>query len=311
MYVGVILFFAEVLYVVGKHDFNMALVLAMGGLAIIVVMSVYIKVCFGEGLRFFYSRVGALGAAVTALLWGLWYVVYLAALSMKPGGDHPALAFLGRAAMLSPILLVFFVMFVGGGIAIVIAVRRAINPAPEQPSDKEPYLAQPLSPGGKKILTGFVLVVGFLLGLGAWQGGRDIFSDDKHSADPAKTSTSAHGPNRPGQHGTVAARPSAGCDVGKFTANSGTLRLFAPEVNAATGEMVVNGVDSARPTAPFRFTWGDGAVTVGWFPQRKIYQKPPYSKETNYYKVWVVATHPDGSQAEAAVAIQSIGEERD
>ena len=72
MYVGVILFFGEVLYAVGKHNGDLALVLAMGGLAIIVVMSLYIRVCFVEGLGFFFSRVGALGAVITALMWGVW-----------------------------------------------------------------------------------------------------------------------------------------------------------------------------------------------------------------------------------------------
>jgi hypothetical protein len=48
---------------------------------------------------------------------------------------------------------------------------------------------------------------------------------------------------------------------------------------------------------------GEGTMTVGWFPQKKIYKKPPYRRDTNCYQVWVVETHPDGSTTEAAKAV--------
>jgi len=103
--------------------------------------------------------------------------------------------------------------------------------------------------------------------------------------------------------GTVASQESPICNAGGYAANAGTLRLFPPEINKATREIVVNGVDSAQPTTPFRFIWGDGTLTVGWFPQRKIYKKRPFTIQTNCYQVWVVANHADGSTTEAAIAV--------
>jgi hypothetical protein len=262
MYVGVLLFFGEVLYVVGQHSFDMALILAMGGLAIIVVMSLYIRVCFQEGLRFLYSRVGALGALLTAVLWGVWYLVYLAALQMKPGGEHPILAFFGRVALMAPILLCFFVLFVGGGIAIFVAVRRALKPEPDHPNDSEPYLAQELTRPLKAVLTGFVVTVGLLLGNTAFHGAKDIFAGNGGVNAPAQGNVPSSDPSRSPHAGAQldsgVSLESSTCDVGKYTADAGTLHLFTPEINQATREIVVNGVDSARPTTPFRFIWGRG-----------------------------------------------------
>jgi len=105
-------------------------------------------------------------------------------------------------------------------------------------------------------------------------------------------------------HGRTSPPPQAStCNVGNYTANSGTLHLFTPEINTETGEIFVNGVDTAGPTIPFRFIWGDGTVTVGWFPQRKIYKKRPYTSAITCYQVWVVAKHQDGLLARAAIAV--------
>jgi hypothetical protein len=310
MYIGVLLFFGQVLHVVGEHNFDLSLVLAVGGLAIIVVMSVYIKVCFVEGLRFFFSRAGALGAVLTTLLWALWYLVYLAGLSMKPGGEHPILAILGRTALAAPVILCFFLLFVGGGIAVFVAVRSAIKAQPKiDEKTQEPYLAQELPRNGKALLTGFVLVAGILLGYGAWQGVRDIYPGPERAstATPNRQPANEMRPqpfqdNNPAS-GTMSSNESPDCNVGNFTADAGTLHLFPPEINKATGEMVVNGVDSARPSTPFRFIWGDGTMTLGWFPQRRIYKTPSYGAQKGCYRVWVVATHQDESTVEAAWAL--------
>lgn len=307
MYLGVLLFFGEVLYVVGRHSFDMALILAVGGLAIIVVMSGYIRVCFQEGRRFFYSRVGALWAVVTAVLWGVWYLVYQVALQMKPGGEHPILAFFGRAALMAPILLCFFLLFVGGGIAIFVVVRRALKPEPDHSKDSEPYLAQELPGPWKAALTGFVAIVGLLLGSAALQGAKDVLSGIGGRTAPTQGNVTPLVSERPAdartQLNSGVSPESSTCNVGKYTADSGTLHLSAPEINQRTGEIIVNGMDSARPITPFRFIWGDGTVTIGWFPQKKIYKKRPYSRDTNCYQVWVVATHSDGSTAEVARAV--------
>lgn len=77
-----------------------------------------------------------------------------------------------------------------------------------------------------------------------------------------------------------------------------TLHLYAPIVDQTTGTVVIQGVDTARPRTPFRFEWGDGTTSIGWFPQKKIYPKVGHS-----YKVHVVATYQDGSHADASVAV--------
>jgi formylglycine-generating enzyme required for sulfatase activity len=74
----------------------------------------------------------------------------------------------------------------------------------------------------------------------------------------------------------------------------GTLRLFDPTVDAGTHTITLNGVDTAQPTTPFHFDWGDGTESVGFFPQTKVYQQ---SGRT--YSIKVMATYPDGSHGSA------------
>jgi formylglycine-generating enzyme required for sulfatase activity len=74
----------------------------------------------------------------------------------------------------------------------------------------------------------------------------------------------------------------------------GTLRLFDPTIDAGTHTVTLNGVDTAQPTTPFHFDWGDGTESVGFFPQTKVYQQ---SGRT--YSIKVMATYPDGSHGSA------------
>ena len=74
----------------------------------------------------------------------------------------------------------------------------------------------------------------------------------------------------------------------------GTLRLFDPTIDAVTHTVTLNGVDTAQPTTPFHFHWGDGTESVGFFPQTKVYQQ---SGRT--YSIKVMATYPDGSHGSA------------
>ena len=150
------------------------------------------------------------------------------------------------------------------------------------------------------------------MGHAALQAAKNVYADIERATAPTQGNASPT-PDRPGPIGSqrnpvvgnerIPSPESPTCNVGNYTADSGTLHLFAPEINKGTGEIVVTGVDTARPTTPFRFIWGDGTVSVGWFPQRKIYKTRPYTRETNCYQVWVVATHQDGSLAEAARAV--------
>lgn len=51
---------------------------------------------------------------------------------------------------------------------------------------------------------------------------------------------------------------------------SQTLTLSAPTV-VGQGTITLNGGDSAKPTIPFAFSWGDGTFSEGFFPQTKTY----------------------------------------
>jgi hypothetical protein len=93
---------------------------------------------------------------------------------------------------------------------------------------------------------------------------------------------------------TVTTSPTG---TGGGAVSIGTLRLFQPQVNASSGTVVINGVDSARPTTPFHFDWGDGSESVGFFPQTKTYS------QRGMYTVKVIASYPDGSQGNAQTTV--------
>jgi hypothetical protein len=79
---------------------------------------------------------------------------------------------------------------------------------------------------------------------------------------------------------------------------SGSLKLFSPTIDRATRRVMVNGADSARPSIPFEFDWGDGTTTTGFFPQEKI-----YGGDRGNYMIRVTATHSDGSKPVASIAV--------
>ncbi|MGD1095523.1 MAG: hypothetical protein ABSB35_26450 [Bryobacteraceae bacterium] len=80
-----------------------------------------------------------------------------------------------------------------------------------------------------------------------------------------------------------------------------TLQLFAPSIDRTGHSIVLNGVDTRRPTKPFQFEWGDGTVSRGFFPQRKIYSKHgPHAA----YTVRVLSTYPDGSHGYATATVE-------
>jgi hypothetical protein len=86
--------------------------------------------------------------------------------------------------------------------------------------------------------------------------------------------------------------------IAEQSSNPGTLRLFAPQIDPPARRVVLNGVDTARPSTPFHFDWGDGSESVGFFPQTKIYNQP------GTYAVKVVASYPDGSQGNAETTVR-------
>src|ERR1035437_8535933 len=52
--------------------------------------------------------------------------------------------------------------------------------------------------------------------------------------------------------------------------------------------ITLNGTDTARPTIPFTFTWGDGTFSTGFFPQTKTYS------QSGAFSIWVTAQYGGG-----------------
>ena len=68
-----------------------------------------------------------------------------------------------------------------------------------------------------------------------------------------------------------------------------TLSVRVVEIDRRTGIVKFNGADSAKPTQPFTWEWGDGQRSRGFFPQ--IHR---YRDTTRNYVVRVTAHHPGG-----------------
>lgn len=82
-------------------------------------------------------------------------------------------------------------------------------------------------------------------------------------------------------------------------ATARTLWLFNPEVDRDTRRVVLNGIDTAQPATPFRFEWGDGTASIGFFPQTKV-----YAEGRNFYAIRVVATYSNGSHDYATITVR-------
>ena len=69
-----------------------------------------------------------------------------------------------------------------------------------------------------------------------------------------------------------------------------SLTLFPSSVDAATGAVTINGVDTQCPTIPFTWDWGDGTPTEdAWFPAAHV-----YADTTQNYVVTVTAHYSGG-----------------
>ena len=80
------------------------------------------------------------------------------------------------------------------------------------------------------------------------------------------------------------------------------LALDIPAYTLSVGEVLidgrtvrVNGADSARPTTPFLFDWGDGETTEAWFPAEHMYKRADGS-----YVIKVTARYPGGTDTVTA-----------
>ena len=80
-----------------------------------------------------------------------------------------------------------------------------------------------------------------------------------------------------------------------------TLSASIMSHDMASGTVTINGVDSRRPTTPFRFDWGDGVASQGGFPASHT-----YPDRTRNYVVTITSTYPDGSTDSTAVAVRFV-----
>jgi hypothetical protein len=67
-----------------------------------------------------------------------------------------------------------------------------------------------------------------------------------------------------------------------------TLSISIVQKNPLTGFVSITGVDTATPSLPFTWDWGDGTVYDGWFPQSHTYS----NKNINY--IVIVTAHYSG-----------------
>jgi hypothetical protein len=63
----------------------------------------------------------------------------------------------------------------------------------------------------------------------------------------------------------------AGCASGPTDPAQRTLSANVQNFDPASGAVTINGLDLRRPATPFRFDWGDGQVSEGFFPASHVY----------------------------------------
>ena len=82
------------------------------------------------------------------------------------------------------------------------------------------------------------------------------------------------------------------------TGTASTLRIWVDAKDTMTGEVTINGMDTAQPTTPFTFSWGDGQDNSGFFQQHHTYQD-----RTRNYVVKVTAHYAGGATDEAEILV--------
>jgi hypothetical protein len=83
--------------------------------------------------------------------------------------------------------------------------------------------------------------------------------------------------------------------------NPSTLPQSIASLDATTGVARISGVDTQGPTTPFRWNWGDGSVSNGFFPQSHT-----YTDRNRNYVVKVVATYSGGGQDSAEILVRFV-----
>jgi len=79
-----------------------------------------------------------------------------------------------------------------------------------------------------------------------------------------------------------------------------TLTISVRSIDSDTGQVIVNGCDTQRPTTPFTWDWGDEQVTSGFFPQQHT-----YSDLTKNYII-MVTSHYSGGGMNTAQTLASF-----
>jgi hypothetical protein len=96
--------------------------------------------------------------------------------------------------------------------------------------------------------------------------------------------------------GAAQSKP-ASCYSSLLSGAPPTLSAYVQSVNS-NGTVGVNGVDTAQPTTPFEFAWGDGDTTSGFFPQQHV-----YANATENYVVAITATENNGTSQKYSVPV--------
>ncbi|HLP15588.1 MAG TPA: T9SS type A sorting domain-containing protein [Bacteroidota bacterium] len=86
-----------------------------------------------------------------------------------------------------------------------------------------------------------------------------------------------------------------------LTGPPSTLELFDVTVNATTGEVSINGMDSQAPSDPFTWIWGDGTIEEGWFPGVHT-----FADMTRNYHVRVIANYVGGGHDTAETIVRFV-----
>jgi hypothetical protein len=89
----------------------------------------------------------------------------------------------------------------------------------------------------------------------------------------------------------------ASCYSSLLSGTSSTLSASIASMNA-NGTVEVNGADSARPTSPFEFAWGDGSSSSGFFPQTHV-----YASAAQNYGISITATENNGTTQEVSIPL--------
>ena len=99
----------------------------------------------------------------------------------------------------------------------------------------------------------------------------------------------------------LACRGAVGLSYRPFLESStaATLSASVQASNNATGAVTLNGTDTRRPTTPFRFDWGDGQTSQGFFPASHT-----YADRTGNYVASITAVYPDGTSDKVDVVVR-------